>query len=121
MNKKQILKEQKRLKEERKQVQNLFNDEKDVYNVFKIGLGVILFILLAFAGINIMNGNWNLFSKNNIKQEEIDNSMVMVGTMFNKEDGKYLVLAYDMNDQNNTFYAALTENYYNELKLYLDK
>lgn len=118
MNKKQILKEQKRIKEERKQVQNLFNDEKDVYNVFKIGLGVILFILLAFACINIMNGNWNLFSKNNIKQEEIDNSMVMVGTMFNKEDGKYLVLAYDMSDKNNAFYAALTENYYDETKLY---
>ena len=119
MNKKQILKEQKRIKEERKQVEKLFNNDKDAYNnILKISLGVIVFILLAFAVINIMNGNWNLFSKKNIVSEEIDNSMVLVGTMFNKEDGEYLVLAYDMQDDNSTIYAAASQNYYGSTKLY---
>ena len=49
MNKKQILKEQKRLKQERKEVETLFKDDKDVYKVFKIAGGVILFIGLAFV------------------------------------------------------------------------
>lgn len=117
MNKKQMLKEQKRLKQERKDAAKMFNDDKEVYNVFKIALGVILFIGLAFVIINILNGTWNLFSFENYNTQ-IDSKMVMVGNMFNKEDGEYLVLAYDMSDDNNTYYAALTENYYGTKKLY---
>ena len=44
MNKKQMIKEQKRIKAERKEVETLFRDDKEVYKVFKIALGVILFI-----------------------------------------------------------------------------
>ena len=99
MNKKQMIKEQKRLKQERKEVATLFKDDKEVYNVFKIALGVILFIGIIYAGINILNGNWNLFTKKNVPVTEIDSKMVMVGTMFNKEDSEYLVLAYDINDK----------------------
>ena len=119
MNKKQMLKEQKRLKEERKQSERLFNDDKEVLDVFKIGLGVILFIGLAFVVINVMNGTWNIFNKKNNNVTEIDSSMVMAGTMFNKEDGEYYVLAYDMNDEKNNFYEVLKENYYDEKKLYV--
>ena len=64
MNKKQMIKEQKRLKQEKKEVANLFNDDKEVYNVFKIAIGVILFIGLAYIGINIINGNWKIFTRN---------------------------------------------------------
>ena len=118
MNKKQMLKEQKRLKKERRDAARLFNDDKEVYNVFKIGLGVIGFILIAFALINIFNGNWNLFNKKNEKVTEIDPKMVMVGTMFNKEEEEYLVLAYDMQDDNNSIYAYLASNYYGSPNLY---
>ena len=118
MNKKQILKEQKRLKMERRQTEKLFNDDKEVYNIFKILLGVIAFIGLAFALINIANGTWNIFNKSNKTETQIDPNMVMVGTMFNKEDGEYLVLAYDMSDDNSTYYAALAERYSGILKLY---
>ena len=111
MNKKQMLKEQKRLKKERREVETLFRDDKDVFGVFKIALGVILFILLAFALINIFNGNWNLFSKSNISEENIDSKMVMAGTMFNKSDTEYLVLAYDVTNDNETVYSYLIDNY----------
>ena len=119
MNKKQIIKEQKRLKEERRQTERLFNDDKEVYNVFKICLGVILFIGLAFVIINVVNGNWNLFNKKNNKETEINSQKVMAGTMFDKEDGEYYVLAYDMTDEKNDFYGLLIDNYYGDKKLYV--
>ena len=118
MNKKQMLKEQKRIKQEQKEISTLFKDDKEVYDVFKIALGVILFIGLAYVGINILNGNWRIFTKDNIKTEEIDNKMLMVGTMFNKEEGEYLVLVYDMKDDAQEFYSALTSNYYGQPNLY---
>ena len=118
MNKKQMIKEQKRIKQEQKEVATLFKDDKEVYNVFKIALGVILFIGLAYVGINLINGNWKIFTKNNIKTEEINNKMLMVGTMFNKEEEEYLVLVYDMKDDSQKFYSVLTENYYDRPNLY---
>ena len=118
MNKKQMLKEQKRLKEERKQVANLFNDDKEVYKVFKIGLGVIVFIGLAFVLINIFNGNWNILSKENTRKTEIDSRMLMAGTLFNKEENEYLVLAYDMSNQKYYYYATLTSSYNDSPNLY---
>lgn len=119
MNKKQIIKEQKRLKQEKKQVESLFQDDKEVYNVFKILLGVIIFIGLVFVLINIFNGNWGIFTKKNTKVEQVDSSMVIAGTMFNKEeDNEYMVLAYDMNDEKYDFYKALTSDYYGSENLY---
>ena len=117
MNKKQMLKEQKRLKQERRDAEKLFGDNNGVNNLIKITIGVVGFILVAFALINIFNGNWNIFNKSNTKTTEIDPKMVMVGTMFNKEDGEYLVLAYDMQD-NNSVYAYLASNYYGSPNLY---
>lgn len=119
MNKKQMLKEQKRLKEERKHVENLFQDDKEVYKVFKILLGVILFVGLAFVLINIFNGNWNILTSKNKAATEIDPSMLIAGTLFNKEEDEYLVLAYDMKDEKQNFYGSLTSNYSNKTpKLY---
>ena len=118
MNKKQMLKEQKRLKQERKEVETLFKDDKDVFKVFKIGLGVILFIGLVFVLLNIFNGNWNIFTQKNTNKTEIDTSMVIAGTLFSKEEGEYLVLAYDMSDEKYSFYGALTSNYSGTPNLY---
>ena len=114
-----MIKEQKRLKQEQKEVATLFKDDKDVYKVFKIALGVFLFIGLAYAAINILNGNWNLFTKKNVPVTEIDSKMVMVGTMFNKEESEYLVLAYDMKDETYGFYEVVESNYNGTSKLYL--
>lgn len=118
MKKKEILKEQKKLKEQKREVETLFKSDKDVYNVFKIALGVILFIGLVFVGMNVINGNWNLFNKDNKKATEIDSRMVIAGTMFNKEDKEYLVLAYNMKDEKDTIYYAASSNYQGDKKLY---
>lgn len=118
MNKKQIIKEQKRLKQEQKQVASLFQDDKEIYNVFKITLGVVVFIALAYVGINLINGNWKVFTKDNIETEAINEKMLLVGTMFNKEDGEYLVLAYDMKNEKDNIYEALTNNYSDRPNLY---
>jgi len=117
MNKKQMIKEQKRLKQERKEVETLFKDDKDVYNVFKIALGVILFIGIAFVLINIANGTWKL-TKGNSKSTEINPQMLIVGTMFEKESDEYLVLAYDMKDDKEAFYGALADGYSGDKHLY---
>lgn len=117
MNKKQMLKEQKKLKEQRKEVETLFKDDKDIYQVFKIALGVILFIGLAFVIINFANGTWSLTKKNKAATE-IDQSMLIAGTMFNKEEDEYLVFAYDMKDEAFDFYEVLTSNYTGERNLY---
>ena len=120
MNKKQMLKEQKRIKKENRESQYLFNNENDISkNIIISSVSVIAFILIVFCFVNIAKGNWNLFNKDNIATESIDNKMVIVGTMFNRDEDEYLVLAYDMNNQNeNDYYGALTENYYDSKTLY---
>ena len=118
MNKKQMLKEQKRLKQERKEVETLFKDDKEVFKVFKIALGVILFIGLAYVLLNIFNGNWNIFTQKNTNKTEIQTNMLIAGTLFNKEEGEYLVLAYDMSEQKYAFYGSLTSNYSGTPNLY---
>lgn len=120
MNKKQMIKEQKRIKKEQKQVSKLFNDDKEIYNVFKIALGVILFLALTYLLINIIKGNFNIFNKRNLQTEEIDSTMVMIGTMFNKKsDEEYLVLAYDMSDNDtSSYYNALIDKYVGNMDIY---
>ena len=120
MNKKQMLKEQKRLKKEQRESTYLFNNEGDISkNIIITTVSVIAFVLVVLCFVNIAKGNGKIFNKSNIEVEAIDNKMVMVGTMFNKSDEEYLVLAYDMNDRNeNDYYGALTENYYDSKTLY---
>ena len=117
MNKKQMIKEQKRLKEQRKEVETLFKDDKDVYKVFKIALGVILFIGLAFVLINIFNGTWKL-TKGSKHETNIDPSMLIAGTMFEREENEYLVLVFDMKKEKDAFYGALASKYSGDKHLY---
>ena len=119
MNKKQMLKEQKRLKRERKESEKMFRSDDGMSDFLKITIGVILFIGITFAFINISNGNWNLFNKKNRNITEIDSKMLIVGTMFNKEDEEYLVLAYDMSTMDADIYNYLSKNYYDSPNLYL--
>ena len=112
MNKKQMLKEQKRIKQERRDSEKMFMDDNGTSNLIKISLGVLLFIGVAFCGMNIINGNWNIFNIKNREGEEINSQMVLAGTMFNKLEEEYLVLAYDMSDKENSLYSHLTEDYY---------
>jgi hypothetical protein len=118
MNKKQMIKEQKKIKKEKKDAERMFNDDKEIYNVFKIALGVIIFLVVSYIVVNIFKGNLNVFNKKNIPIESIDNTMVIAGTMFNKSESEYYVLAFDMKDEINTYYDALVSNYRGDKTLY---
>ena len=119
MNKKQILKEQKRIKQERRESEKMFRNDNGIANTLKITLGVLLFIGLSFVTINVARGNWNLFSKKNRNATEINPDMVIAGTMFNKEeDSEYLVLAYDMQESTKDLYAYIAQNYGGTMSIY---
>ena len=119
MNKKQILKEQKRIKQERRESEKMFRDDNGIANTFKITLGVLLFIGILFVTINVARGNWNLFNKNNRAATEINPDMVIAGTMFNKEeDSEYIVLAYDMQGTEKDLYSYMAQSYSGTMSIY---
>ena len=119
MNKKQMKKEQERLKKERNQVYMDFSDKNDIKKVVYVFLGVILFIGIVFVCINLFNGTWNLFTRENAPITDQGEDRVMCGTMFNKSEEEYLVLAYDFSDDNQVVYQALKESYAGSTPFYL--
>lgn len=118
MKKKEMLKEQKRLKEQSKEKLLDFSDKDDIKKIFYISGGVLLFIAVVFILINLFNGTWNLFSRENDEPTGIDGYLVMCGTMFNKKDKEYLVLAYNIKNEDDALYSALIENYKGDLPIY---
>lgn len=118
MKKKDILKEQKRLKSARNEKFIDFNDSDDIKKVIYITIGVLLFIGLVFVFINIFNGTWNLFSRKNDEVVEIDSSLLMCGTLFNRADDEYLVLAYNINNEDDSLYSQFVDEYNKRPPLY---
>ena len=110
MNKKQMKKEQERLKRERKQVMEL-NDTNDVKKVLFISLGVVAFIGIVFVAINIFNGTWNIFTRENTPISDQGENRVMCGTMFEIEEPEYLVLAYDFSADDAFVYETYIGTY----------
>ena len=111
MNKKQMKKEQERLKKERNQVYMDFSDKNDVKKVLYVALGVIAFIGIVFVAINIFNGTWNLFTRENTPISDQGENRVMCGTLLNRDEGEYLVLAYDFEKEKDTFYPIIKDKY----------
>ena len=119
MNKKQMRKEQERLKKERNQIYMDFNNKDDVKKVVFIALGVVLFIGLVFVLINIFNGTWKVFTRENEPVSDQGENRVICGTMFGKSDDEYLVLAYDFNDESQVIYESLKESYSGNKPFYI--
>lgn len=118
MKKKEMLKQQKKIKEENNRKYLDFSDKSTKLGALWITLGVIAFIALTYFIINLFNGNISLFSRKNTIVPEIDNSKVVCGTMFNRTEEEYYVLAYYPEDKNNPIYDVLVENYSGTTKLY---
>jgi len=110
MNKKQMKKEQERLKRERKQVMTL-NNESDIKTVLFVSLGVVVFIGIVFVLINIFNGTWTLFTRENTPISDQGENRVMCGTMFEIEEPEYLVLAYDFSADDAFVYETYIGTY----------
>ena len=117
MKKKEMLKEQKRLREERNQKAFDFNDKDDAKKVIYIALGVVVFIGLVFVIINLFNGTWVSYKRQN-EEVAIDTNLLMCGTLFDKSEKEYLVLAYNINNEEDVVYNALFESYTKDLPLY---
>ena len=118
MKKKEMLKEQKRIKEQSKEVGFDFSEKSDIKKVFYITVGVLLFIGLIFVLINIFNGTWKVFERKNNQEVGIDANLLMCGTLFNRDDKEYLVLSFNINNEDDALYSALVEKYQGDLPLY---
>ena len=118
MKKKEMLKQQKKIKEESNRKYLDFNDKPTRLNALWISLGVILFILLTYFLINLFKGNFTIFSRKNTEVPEIDNSKVVCGTLFTRSEEEYYVFAYYYDDNNNPIYASLAKNYSGDITLY---
>ena len=118
MKKKEMLKEQKRLKAAKNEKFIDLSEKSDLLKLVYITIGVLLFIGLVFVAINIFNGTWNIFSRENEEVVEFDESLVMCGTMFSRDDEEYLVLAYNINNEDDGLYAMFVEEYNERLPLY---
>lgn len=112
-----MLKEQKRLKAERNEKFFDFNDKNDVKTVLYITIGVLLFIGLVFLVINIVRGTWSTYNRKN-PIPTIDTSLVMCGTLFDKKDEEYLVLAFNIKKEEDATYGTLFESYKGDLPIY---
>lgn len=118
MKKKEILKEQEKLRKERNQVYMDFNNKSDVMKIVKISLGVVLFIGVIFLGINIINGDLNIFSRKNTDIDDSGSNRVMCGTLFDQGKIQYLVLAYDFTSDEADTYLNIKDSYSGAFKFF---
>lgn len=117
MKKKEMLKEQKKLKMAQREKLIDFSEKDDILKVVYITLGVLIFIAIVFVVINLINGTWSTLKRQN-ETTALDESIVMCGTMFTRPDKEYLVLAYNVNNSDDVLYASLFDSYEGDLPLY---
>lgn len=117
MKKKEMLKEQKKLKAFRNEKFIDLNDKSDLKKIAFITIGVLLFIAVVFVLINFFKGTWNLFSREN-EDISFNPNLVICGTLFNRDIDEYLVLAYNVNEKEDTVYSAMFDGYKGSLPFY---
>ena len=88
-----------------------------------ISISVIGFVFLMFAFTKIKTGEWNLFTKeNSIKYTAtIQDVKILCGSVLNRDEEEYFVLAYKLNEDDTSLYETILERYNsasNKLKLY---
>lgn len=105
----------KRIEKEKRQLRKL--EEKSIDGNLKTGLiitlCVIAFVLLMFIFTKVKTGEWNLFTKeNNITYSaEIGTTKVLCGSVLNRIDEEYFVLAYNMSDDEAMLYESILDKY----------
>ena len=78
-----------------------------------ISICVIAFVLLMFAFTKIKTGEWNLFTKENsvTYSAEVQDVKILCGSVLNRKDDEYFVLAYDISDDSSALYETVIERY----------
>lgn len=117
MKKKEYQKILKKEKREKKEYQES-NAGINVKTFTIITVGVILFVFLMFAFTKIKTGEWNLFTKENSVNysAEIQDVKILCGSVLNRKDNEYYVLAYDMNSDNSVLYESIISRYNSSIK-----
>ena len=105
----------KRLEKEKRDMReyNKKNEGVNVKAFIYITIGVVGFILLMFAFTKVKTGEWNLFTKeNSIKYSaEVQSTKILCGSLLNREDSEYYVLAYEMQEDSASLYETVVERY----------
>jgi len=117
MSKKEMLKEQERIKKEKKLVAEEYKSEDIVKNFIYITIGVCLFLALCYFGLNIIKGKIS-FKKEELVIDDTINNAVMCGTMLTQNDSEYFVLAYNYSSSDKSIYTQLATNYQGSEKIY---
>ena len=116
---------QKRLEKEKKDMK-MYKESNAGMNpktFLIIAVGVIGFFLLMFVFTKIKTGEWNLFTKDNpiTYSAEVQDVKILCGSVLNRSDSEYFVLAYKMSEDSASLYETIIERYNgvsNKLKLY---
>ncbi len=117
MSKKEMLKEQERIKKEKQLLAEDFKKEDIVKNLIGITIGVVLFLAIVYFGINILKGNIK-FGKEEIVIDDTVEDGVICGTLLTQSDPEYYVLAYNYSDVDKDVYKTLVNNYSGSMKIY---
>ncbi len=106
--KKKLEKEKRDLKDYREKNEGI-NTKTFIY----ITIGVVGFVLLMFVFTKIKTGEWNIFTKENAFKysAEIQNTKILCGSILNREDNEYYVLACDINADDVSLYETVIERY----------
>lgn len=120
MNRKQVLKNMKKNKKEKRVV-----EEDNYVNRFITYLFILLLLLVAtylFIGIFVTK---TIFHKEEETKEEtevtIDNDTILLGEVFDQKDSEYYVLVYDVSDEKEILgkWKSIYQGKENALKVYV--
>ena len=115
---------QKRLAKEKKDMKDYreSNAGMNMKTFLIIALCVVGFVVLMFVFTKIKTGEWNLFTKENsvTYSAEVQDVKILCGSILNRTDPEYYVLAYEMKDDSASMYETIVEKYNssNNIKLY---
>ena len=111
--KKKMEKEKKGLKE-----LELDDSSKNIKNGIIISVCVIGFVLLMFVFTKVKTGEWNLFTRENEMNytAEIQSTKILCGSILNRKDTEYFVLAYELTEDEAAIYESILDNYNNSSK-----
>ena len=116
---------QKRLEKEKREMKEYreSNAGINLKTFIIIAICVIGFVLLMFVFTKIKTGEWNLFTRKNsiTYSAEVQTTKILCGSVLNRNDSEYYVLAYELKNDNAALYESIIERYNsssNSLPLY---
>lgn len=104
----------KRLEKEKRSMREFdSNANINMKTILVLTVSVVGFVLLMFAFTKIKTGEWKLFTKQNdvVYKAEIQTTKILCGSILNRKEEEYYVLAYQMEEDNAVLYNSILEKY----------